>query len=46
MMSVKGLREELVGLQFEWIKELERDVVEGSNLTVTAVVVQVVGRKV
>jgi SAM-dependent methyltransferase len=45
MPTAAVLREELVGLVFEIVHEVERDVVEGSLHTGTAHVVQVLARK-
>jgi SAM-dependent methyltransferase len=45
MCTLDGLREELVGLEFEIGEEKERNVVEGTLHTGLAHVVQVFGRK-
>lgn len=45
LMTAAQLREELEGLEFEIIRELEREVREGANHTGRAAVVQVVARK-
>ena len=45
MMNKRLLVEELDGLQFEWLKERERDVVEGSHHTGVGAVVQVLAEK-
>lgn len=45
LMTAVQLREELVGLDFELLRELERDVREGTNHTGRAAVVQVLARK-
>ena len=46
MMMTKGvLVDELDGLQFEWLKELERDVVEGTHHTGIGAVVQALAKK-
>lgn len=45
LMTAEVLREELDGLTFEVLREVERDVVEGKYHTGRAAVVQVLGRK-
>lgn len=45
MMTLAGLREELMGLEFVEGREIERDVVEGRLHTGRGAVVQVVARK-
>jgi SAM-dependent methyltransferase len=45
LMTAAQLREELVGLEFEIIRELEREVVEGGGHTGRGAVVQVLGRR-
>jgi hypothetical protein len=41
LMTAAQLRDELAGLEFEIVRELERDVCEGSKHTGRAAVVQV-----
>ena len=45
LMTAAQLRDELAGLEFEILRELERDVVEGGKHTGRAAVVQVLARK-
>ena len=44
-MTANALRAELAGLEFEILRELERDVTEGPAHTGRAAVVQVLARK-
>lgn len=45
MMNLESLREELAGLDFEYAREIERDIHEGSYHNGRSAVVQVVARK-
>lgn len=45
MMSAQGLREELPGLVFERLEELEREIIEGTNHSGVGAVVQAVARR-
>lgn len=45
MITADGLRQELQGLEFELLRECEREVVEGRGHTGAGAVVQVVARK-
>lgn len=45
LMTTAQLREELAGLEFEIIRELERDVIEGGGHTGRGAVVQVLARR-
>lgn len=45
LMSAAGLREELVGVRFDRLQELEREIVEGSNHSGVGAVVQAIGRR-
>jgi hypothetical protein len=45
LMTAALLREELVGLDFEIMRELERDVIEGGGHTGRGAVVQVLARR-
>lgn len=45
MMTLKGLEEELAGLNFEYGVEMDRDVVEGRFHTGKGAVVQIIGKK-
>ena len=45
MMTLESLEEELLGLEFEYGVELDRDVVEGQFHTGKGAVVQIIGKK-
>ena len=45
LMTLDGLREELVDLEFQIARELERDVIEGTGHTGRGAVVQILARK-
>ena len=45
LMSLTGLREELVGLEFLIAREIEREVVEGPGHTGRGAVVQILARR-
>ena len=45
MMSADVLKQELSGLEFEILQELERDVIEGKFHTGRGAVVQLLGKK-
>ncbi|MEO6567387.1 MAG: SAM-dependent methyltransferase, partial [Opitutaceae bacterium] len=45
LMTASALRTELAGLEFEILREFERDVTEGPSHTGIGAVVQVLGRK-
>lgn len=45
MMTLQSLEDELLGLEFEYAVELDRDVTEGQFHTGTGAVVQIIGRK-
>jgi hypothetical protein len=45
LMTKEGLQDELLGLTFEHLEAVERQVVEGRYHTGLAAVVQVIGRR-
>ena len=44
-MTLDGLREELVDLEFQISRELDRDVIEGTGHTGRGAVVQILARR-
>ncbi|MDO9476177.1 MAG: hypothetical protein Q7L07_05635 [Pseudohongiella sp.] len=46
MMNIKKLQQEITGLHFNWLQQVEREIIEGTGHTGRGAVVQAIAVKV